>query len=176
MAASPTPPPPIEETFPPDIIAAWLQVDSNVSAVNNMRIFTQYKIGANGLFDDIIGFLFQDNGGQTCAGFAQTTAATATVWNATFSCVPPGIPLIVGSPSPFQLISNGEFYTALYGYVDPSLNPSAGGVAFEFTNRPGVGQNLINGGFVYLHPGIEFPYRLSVVDTGGNLLLQVPIQ
>jgi hypothetical protein len=162
---TPTPPPIEQPRFPPNVVAQWLQANTpNTPVVNNLVITMQYQIN----LDDILGFTFQDGAGQNCAGFAQTTIATLTVWLSDYRCVPVGAQLAAGQV-PFALTS-GDFFTAIYGWVDRSLFPGASAVAIEYPDGRSNNQLLTEGTFVILQEGISLSPTLFVIDTNGNLV------
>jgi hypothetical protein len=155
-------------TFPPQVIAAWLQQNLATTA-SNMNLFTQVTVGP----DDVVGYTFNDPQGQTCVGFAQTTAATSTVWNADYRCNLPGTPVIAG-PALFAL-TNGEFYVVIYGYIDAQLGASA--FAVEFPSGKSANGLLVQNGLLALQQGLEMPLRLIIIDQGGNQVVPpIPIQ
>jgi hypothetical protein len=155
-------------TFPPQVIGAWLQQNLATTAAN-VNLFTQVTVGP----DDVVGYTFNDAQGQTCVGFAQTTAITSTVWNADYRCNLPGTPVIVG-PALFAL-TNGEFYVVIYGYIDAQLGANA--FAVEFPSGNSANGLLTRNGFIALQQGLEMPLRLIVIDQGGNQVVSpIPIQ
>lgn len=159
---TPTPPPIEQPRFPPNVITEWLQQNMGVTVINNLVVTMQYQIN----LDDIVGFTFQDGAGQQCAGFAQTTAATLTVWISDYRCVPNGALLAVGQ-SPFALTS-GDFFTAIYGWVDMGLTPSASAVAIEYPDGKSNNQLLTSGSFVILQAGVSLSPMLYVIDPNDN--------
>lgn len=173
LTPTPIPPPDNPPSFPPVAISSWLEQNLGAS-VNDLSILMQFQIGSDGLFDDILGYTFNDGAGQTCAGFAQAIAATATVLTSDYQCRPEGTPVIIGT-IPFALL-NGQFYLAIYGYIDPTITPAAGGVAAEFADGSNITQLLIGGSFVMLRPQLDAPIQLVVADTGGNTVTIVPIR
>ena len=168
-----TPTPPVAPvqgpTFPPDVIAQWLLANLGVTA-NGLTPFTQLQVGP----DDIVGYTFQDSAGNSCVGFAQTTASTLQVWNGDYRCFAPGTPAIA-APLLFAL-TNNEFYVASYGYVDPALAPTANAVAVQFPDGSSVNANLSNGGFVVLRQGLDFPTQAIAIEPTGNTVTTIPVQ
>ena len=172
FVASPTPPapPPSGPSFPPQAITDWLAANLAVVAVN-LTPFIQLPVGP----DDIVGYNFQDAAGNSCVGFAQTTASTTQVWNADYRCYGADTQALA-APLLFAL-TNNEFYAAGFGYVNITLLPTAANVTVVFPDGNNVTTPILGGGgFVMLRPGLELPIQAVVWDNANNQLITVQVQ
>lgn len=158
IGVPPTQAPPVG--FGPPTIASWLLQNLGVTA-NNLTVFDQFLQGS----DDMVGYTFQGTAGENCVGFVQATIATNSIWNGDFRCEPPG--QVIMSSLIFAL-TTGEPYVASYGFIDPAAVPGGGGVSLSYPSGNTEQKQLLQLSFLILHPGLEIPTQLLVVDANGN--------
>ncbi len=144
-------------------------VQSRGHAPNNLVLWNQQMLGP----DQLYGFSYTNQNNEPCVGYL-LTAFTNGVWqpnNGGLSCGPVGTEALAGET--FFITSDGQTYTIVFGRVD---NATVTALAIVYDDASNQTTDPVQGGFIFLKPGVAGSAIITAVDAFGNtVIVSIPV-